>query len=173
MELEQRGILPGPAAPVPRLPGELCMIDDLARSRHVLRLEMRSGVRDLDLVVDAELVARAGARARHREFVPAARARLHGMRAIEHELDTLGRRRPQTERHAIRTQRWSVMHLGIHAAPANARTERAGACALAPEANSWVVCEASAVFSTTVQWLYSGSIGSLKSIASGAALRTT
>src|SRR5229473_7919865 len=100
MELEPRGILPGPAAPVPRPPGELRMIDDLARSRHVLRLEVRSGVRHLDLAIDAELVTCAGARARHRELVPAARARLHGMGTIEHELDTLGRRRPQAERHA-------------------------------------------------------------------------
>ncbi len=173
MELEQGGLRPRPATPVRRLPSELSMIDDLARSRHVLRLEVRRGVRHLDLAVDAELVARAGTRARHRELIPAAWARPHGMGTIEHELDTFSRRRPQAEHHAIRTQRRSMLHLGIHAAPANASTERAGACDLAPEANSWVVCEASAVLSTTVQWLYSGSVGSLKSIASGAALRTT
>ena len=135
---------------------------------------MRGGIRHLDLAVDAKLVERAGTRAGDRDLVPSARMRLHGMGTVEHELDTLGRRRPQAERHAIRMQPRPMRMLGIHAAPENARTERAGACDLAPEANRLArLRRRGGVEHHASSGCTRGSIGSLNSIVSGAALRTT
>src|ERR1035437_10196863 len=73
--------------------------------------------------------------------------------------------------HVIRCQPGAELPL-IHAEPAKARTERGGAFASLPDANSAAVCLLSAVFTTCCQFLYSGIFGSLNAIASGAAFST-
>ena len=136
VELEKGRLLPRPADPIPRPPGELPVIDHLARAGNILGLKMRGRVRHLELAIDAELVERAGARARNRELVPAARLRRHHVRPLEHQLDPMRRRRPQPERDAIRIQPGSEARVGRHCDPENASTERAGACDFEPDACS-------------------------------------
>ena len=70
MQLDERGVLPGPPAPIGGLPDEICVIDHLARTRDVAGLKVRRRIRHRELAVDAELVERAGPRIRHGDLVP-------------------------------------------------------------------------------------------------------
>src|SRR5882672_4897355 len=108
VELEESRVLPGPAATIRYPPIIRVVIDDLARAEHVLWLELRGGIRDLELAVNAELIKCAGGRALYRQRVPAVRAWLHRMDAIEHQLDTLGSRRPKTKGDTTWRQNWAV-----------------------------------------------------------------
>src|SRR5690349_14779470 len=90
-------MLPGSASPLVRPPLEAIVIDDFAWPEHILRLEMRGRIRNLQLSVDAVLVQRAGASLRYHGFVPALRQRLHRIGTIEHQLDALCRRSPEAE----------------------------------------------------------------------------
>ena len=60
MALEQNCLVPGPAAPVGRAPGERRMIDDLAFAGNVLWLKCRRRIGNVEFVIDAEAITRAG-----------------------------------------------------------------------------------------------------------------
>ena len=77
VKLQNDGLLPRSATPLPRAPFEPRVIDYLAWSRHVPRLEMRCRVGNLDLAVDTEFVKRACVQTRYRGFVPTRRQLLH------------------------------------------------------------------------------------------------
>ena len=124
VKLQDHRVLPWPATPCARAPFVAAVVDDLARPVHVLRLKMRGRIRHLDLAVDAVLVERAGAQARDRGLEPALRQRLQRMRAVEHELDALGRRRPKAEGYPVLMQLGAKAGAGGHVVPANASTER-------------------------------------------------
>jgi hypothetical protein len=70
------------------------MVDHLARTEDVVRLERRSRIGYVDLVVDPEFVAGAGFYAGYVGGKPAVLAASQRMRPIQQQIDTLGRRRP-------------------------------------------------------------------------------
>ena len=80
------------------------MVYDFARTEDILWLKVRGGIRDFELAVDAELVECVRAGTLDRQLVPAIRTRLHRKGAIEHQLDSLGSRRPKAKRDAPRRQ---------------------------------------------------------------------
>src|SRR5712691_4514361 len=172
MKLADHGLRPRPAAPGRGAPVEPVVRDHLARSAHIVRLEMRGRVRHLELAVDAVFVECARRQTRDRNLVPAGRARLHRMRAVEHELHMVCRRRPEAEGDTVGTQLRAEAHVGRHAVPANTRTERGGASMVVPDANCLPVRGLGAVSSSMLHWPYSGSPGRVNAIASGAALST-
>src|SRR5260370_19410805 len=171
MGFRHDGFVPRTSTPVRGAPRIACVIDDFAGARNVIRLKRRSRVGYIDLVVDPEFVPGAGLCARHIGRKPAVFAALHGLRFCQQQIDTLRRRRPQPKRRAICCQPGAELPL-IHAEPAKTRTERGGAFASLPEADSAAAWLTSAVFNSCCQLLYSGSFGNLNAIASGAALTT-
>jgi hypothetical protein len=94
------------------------------------------------------------------------------MGAIEHDLDAIGCRSPEAEGNAALMQFRAKAHARRHAAPENARTDRAIARVRAPDGNSAPRRGSEAVPSSSVQRLYSGSVGSVNSIVSIAAFST-
>jgi hypothetical protein len=117
MQFQEGSGFPGAASPIARLPGKLIMADDFARSGDILRLEMRSRVGDFQLAIDPELVNRARARTANFALIPAVAARLHGMRALEHQLHTFGGGSPKPESHAVSMQLWPEDCRGVHCEP--------------------------------------------------------
>ena len=120
-------------------------------SIHVPRLKMRGRIRNLELAVDAIFVERACAEPGYGGFVPPRRRRLHRMRPIEHDFDPFGRRRPEAERDSGLMQLCAKAHIGRHAVPANARTERGGAGSAEREANCFPRRGVGPVSTRTVQ----------------------
>src|SRR6185312_10104261 len=172
MGLDEDRLSPGPPAPILRAPGEGVLVDYLARAHHIFRLEGGSGIWHVDLVIDAEFVARAWACLHDIEGVPASVAAAHGERLLlQHEIDAFRRRCPEPKRRAILVQCRAKSPFA-HAAPAKASTDRGGAFVSAPDAKSALSCLTSVVFSTCCQLLYSGIFGSLNAISSGAAFST-
>src|ERR1700731_2343845 len=171
MGFDQHGFLPWTPAPVRCAPPVARVIDHFARARHIVGLKGGSRIRDVDLVVDAEFVARAGRHARQVDAEPAVLAAPQGMGFFQQQIDAFGRRRPKAKRRAVRRQPCAELPL-IHAEPAKARTERGAAFASFPDAKSLTSCLTSAVFNSCCQALYSGSFGSLNVICSGAAFST-
>src|SRR3954469_25809239 len=149
------------------------MIDDRAWAEHILRLEMRGGIGDLQLAVKAELVKCSGSGAFDRQPVPAVRACLHRMDAIEHQFDALRGRRPKLERHSTRRQKWTELSRSTHISPENTKTARGGAMLCEPAAYSLPGSRLFTVSSTGSQRLYSGNFGKVNSISSAAAVRIT
>src|SRR5215207_601464 len=80
MALDDDGFLPGPPAPGGGAPWIRRVVDHLARTEHIFRLEIGSRIGDVDLVVDAEFVAGACFRARY----------LHGKPAVVAERQRMG-----------------------------------------------------------------------------------
>ena len=152
MGLDQHGLGPGPSAPVGGPPCILRVVDHLAGAEDVVRLEGGCGVGHVDLVVDPEFVTRARGKPRDISRKPAIGAALHGAALREHEIDALGRRRPQPKRNAVRGRPGAELAIG-HDCPAKASTERGGALLSAPGANSAVVCTTSVVLRTCCQLL--------------------
>src|SRR5438067_9876206 len=146
------------------------MIDNLARAEDILWLEMRGGIRDLKLAVDAELVERAGAGALDRQRVPAVGAGLHRMAAIAQQLDTPGSRRPKPEGDVARRQKRTELGWDSHISPENTSTLREDATAFEPAAHSLPASILFTVSSTGSQRLYSGNVGRMNSISCAAAL---
>src|SRR4029077_19680698 len=171
MGFQQHGVVPGTPAPVRIAPAIGRVIDHLARSGHVVGLKRRRGIGHVDLVVDTEFVAGARFRTRNVGGKPAVFAAPERAGLVEQDIDAPGRGRPQAKQGALRRQLRAEMP-STHAEPENASTERGGAVASAADAKSATVCLTSAVFNSCCQRLYSGSFGSLKGIASGAALST-
>ena len=153
MGLDEDRFGPGPPAPILRAPCESALVDHLARAEHVFRLEGGSGIGYVDLVIDAEFVARAGACLRDIEGVPASVAAAHGERLLlEHEIDTLCRRRPEPKRRALRfgvaPNCFALMPRPQRPAPIGA-----GPSVSAPDARLALSCLTSVVFSTCCQLL--------------------
>ena len=101
MGFENDGLVPRPSAPAGGAPRKGAVVDDFAGAEDILRLKGGSGVGDVDLVINAKFVAGAGRGLRHLRDVPAAILACHRDRAVEHEVDAPGGRRPQPERHAV------------------------------------------------------------------------
>ncbi len=161
MQLEDDGLFPRTAAPVRRAPLVGRVIDDLARAHHVVGLERRGGIGNLEPAIDAESIMRAGTRIRERECVPAVRLRRHRRGAIGNELDRFRRRRPQSKRRAGGGEFRPELK-AAHAAPANTSTERGGAFPSVPDRRVAVSPpDAIVVSSSSVQRAYSGSFGSV------------
>ena len=171
MGLEDHGLLPRSSVPVSGAPWIGFVIDHLARAKHVIRLKRRRGIRYVNLVIDAEFIARARFYAGNVGREQAVLAAYHRMRLHEHDVDAFRRRRPQPKLRSVTCQARPELPV-IHAAPANASTDRGGALVSVPAAKSMGLCTASTVFSTCCQLLYSGISGNLKPISSGAAFRT-
>src|SRR5436189_5469724 len=148
------------------------MIDQLAWTRNVIGLKGGSGIGNVDLIVDAELVSRACLYACDVSGKPAVVASPHRCGFLKQKIDALCARRPKSKRRAVRSQSCAELPL-IHAEPAKARTERGGAFASSPDAEFLTCCLTSAVFNSCRHNLYSGSFGSLNAISSGAAFNTT
>src|SRR5262249_56425312 len=106
------------------------------------------------------------------KLVPTGGLRLHGMRAVEHELDAMGGRRPQSEGHAVRMQLRAETHAVAHAFPENTSNDCGGACIFARAGNSSPTRAFGAVSRSSVQREYSGRAGSMNSMARVAALST-
>ena len=172
MKLKNGRFLPRPSKPFVGPPFETIVIDDLARPEHILRLVVRCRIRDLDLAIDAILVKSARAGFGYRGFVPTCGLCLHRMRTIQHHINALRRRSPETESDPVGVQLGAKAHACRHAAPENARTDRALACNRAPDGNSSPRRGSDVVSSSTVQRRYCASSGSVNSIASAAALST-
>src|SRR5262245_50655256 len=102
VKLEEGCVVPRAAAPIPYLPIIGAMINNLARTEDILWLEVRGGIRDFELAVNAELVVRVSAGTLYRQLVPAIRTGLHWKGPIEHQLDSLGGRCPKSKRDAPR-----------------------------------------------------------------------
>src|SRR6266480_1584135 len=134
-------------------------------------MNRRGRIGYIDLIVDPEFVTCAGLCAWRIGRKPAVFAAPHGLRFFQQQIDAFRPRRPQPKRRAIRCQPRAELPL-IHAEPTKARTERGGAFASFPDANSATVSLTSAVFNSCCQPLYSGSFGNLNAIASGAAFNT-
>src|SRR5207248_992559 len=105
VQLKHGGVLPCATGPIRRAPLVKVVVDDLARSEYILRLEMRSRIRNLVLSVNAEAVARAGASGRRRDLMPPARHRSHSVRLLQHEFDAVRSGGPQPESHASEPRR--------------------------------------------------------------------
>ncbi len=147
------------------------MVDHFARAEDIIGLKRRRRIRHVDLVIDAEFVARAGLHAGDVGGEPAVLAALHRVRLLQHDIDAFRRRRPQPKPRAVVCQTRAELPV-VHAVPAKASTDRGGALVAAPEVSLVGLCTASVVFSTCCQFLYSGISGNLKAISSGAAFRT-
>src|SRR5204862_7578964 len=174
MQLEKNRLVPGTPAPLGSFPG-VGVIDDFARPRHVLRLKLRGGVRDVQRTVDAELVLRSGIRLGNAHSVPTIRFGLHGVCAVQYQLYAARSRCPQTKRSAVGIKQRSEARRFVHAIPANTLIERGAAFLVAPTSN--VVppgsSAAAAVSSICFQPRYPGQAGSLNVIGSTAALSAT
>src|SRR5262249_40862274 len=94
VQLEKARFLPWASSPMLGAPRKLPVIDDLARSKHIVGLEVRGGIGDFQLSIDAVFVECARASAGHRELVPAVGLSLHRMRAVDQQIDTVGCRSP-------------------------------------------------------------------------------
>src|SRR6516162_2352188 len=173
MNLQKRRILPGPPRPSMCPPLESIVVDDFAWPEHVMRLEMRGRIWNLHFAIDAILVERPGARAWYRDFVPAFRLRLHGIRAIQHHVDALGGRSPEAEGDATLMQFGAKARAGHYGDPENTRIDRGRACSFEPDANCAPSRGSGAVSRSAVQRRYCGRVGSVNSIVSNAALSTT
>ena len=149
------------------------MIDDLARPGHILRLEVRGRIRNLHFPVDPILVKCAGTRLRYRGLIPAVRLCLHRVGAIEHHLHALGGRSPEAERNSGSIELGAKPRAAIHREPERARIDRGRAWTLLPAFSSAPSRGCGDVSKQIVQRLYCGSIGTVNSIVSGAALSTT
>src|SRR5437764_11692155 len=147
------------------------MIDQLARTRNVIRLKGGNGIGNVDLVVDAELVSRACSYACDISGKPALVAWPHVCGCLKQQIDALCARRPKSKRRAVRSHSCAELPL-IHAEPAKARTERGGAFASSPDAEFLTCCLTSTVFNSCRHNLYSGIFVSLNAISSGAAFNT-
>src|SRR5436309_9850561 len=170
MGLDDHGLLPRPSAPVRSAPSIGFMIDDFAGTENIIGLKCRCRIRHVDLVIDAEFVARARLHAGDVGCEPAALAALHRVRLLQHDFDAFRRRRPQPKPRAVVCQTRAEFPV-IHAAPAKASTDRGGALVSEPDAKAAAVC-AFVVFSTCWQFLYSAIRGNVKAISSGAAFST-
>src|ERR1700753_4074699 len=82
------------------------------------------------------------------------------MLTIQHEIDALGRRRPQAKRGAVGSELRAEMSF-IHAEPEKTSPERGGAVVSLPEEKPAAVCLTSAVFNSCCQLAYSGTFGSV------------
>ena len=135
MGFEHDGLMPGPAAPIGGAPWIGGVVDHLAWAGHILGLEGRGRIGNVDLVVDAEFVARTGADAGNLGGEPAIFASRQGVRLLQQQIDAPGRRRPQPEQYAGVGQARAEFRaelLFIHTAPAKASTARGGALLSAP-----------------------------------------
>src|SRR5262245_1752107 len=173
MKLQERRVFPRPSPPVICPPFDAVVTDHFARPEHVLRLKVRGRVWNLDLAVKAILLARAGARTRYREFVPALRLRLHRTGAIEHQVASLCLRSPEAERDPALMQLRTKAHASHHAAPENAKIERGCARSFTPERSCSPRRGFGAVSNSTLQRLYFGMAGRVNSMVSGPAFSTT
>src|SRR3954469_24365127 len=81
MQLIENAFMPGTTGPTDLLPLVRGPVDDLTRPMNVLRLESRSGVRDLRSVGKQEAVQRTRPCIMRTELVPATRARCHRVRS--------------------------------------------------------------------------------------------
>src|ERR1700682_4618509 len=88
MGLKHHGLVPGPAAPAGSAPWIGGVIDHLARAGDSLGLESGGRIGDVDLVVDAEFVARTGLHAGNLGGEPAIFAAYQGMKLVQQEIDT-------------------------------------------------------------------------------------
>src|ERR1700694_421871 len=171
MGFDQNGFLPRASAPTRSAPLIAFMIDHLDRPGNVFRLKLGCRIGYVDPLVDPEFVSRARLDAGYLGGKPAGFAAPLRSRAIQQQVDTFCRRRPQPKCRAIGRQPCAELAV-IHAEPAKASTERGDAFASLPDANPLAVCLASSVLSTSRQFLYSGIAGSLNAIASDAAFST-
>ena len=80
MGLDDDGFLPRPPAPVRGAPRIGVVVDHLARAEDVIGLKRRRRIRHVDLVIDAEFVARTGFHAGDIGGEPAILAALHRVR---------------------------------------------------------------------------------------------
>ncbi len=173
VQLQDGRILPRSPTPLLCAPFELIVIDDLTRPEHILRLEVRGWVGNLHFAVDAILIECAGARTRYGELVPALRPCLQRIGAIQQHLDAVGCRRPEAERDSASVQLGAKARAGLHGEPEKTRIDRGCACAFAPDVSSTPSRGCGEVSKQAVQRLYGGTLGSMNSIACGAALSTT
>src|SRR5438067_11761460 len=102
------------------------MIDQLAWTRNVIGLKGGSGIGNVDLILDAELVSRACLYACDVSGKLAVVASQHRGGLLKQKIDALCARRPKSKRRAVRSQSCAESLL-IHAEPAKARTERRAA----------------------------------------------
>ena len=105
VQLVEDRVLPRPPGPVRMLPGVGVRVDHLARAMDVVRLEARHRIRRLQVAVDLEAVAGAGADALDGGFAPSGGIGLQRQHplvaaAAEAERHRFGVRRPQAEAHA-------------------------------------------------------------------------
>ena len=160
MQLQERTLVPGSSIPAGAVPRKR-MVDDLALPVYIIRLEMRGGVRHVDVVVDPELVTRSRSRTLQCGCKPSVAGRRHLVKALANQRNRTRCGCPEPEFDAVLFEPGAEPPRIRHGRPARAITDWAGLDSLVPTAFSdgSDVCGWDDVSSTVVQCLVSAHFG--------------
>src|SRR5262252_5454628 len=102
MSFDQHAFLPRPTSPFARAPFERIVVDHFTRTEYIFRLEAGCRIRHVNLIIDAEFVARTGFRTADISNEPAVVPALHRQwPRLQDEIDVSSGGRPQAERGAV------------------------------------------------------------------------